>query len=85
MEGRDPLSPDEYLLRRITAHQYDAKATYPIPFEKFNPRPKLDDDGISFFQESTTTPEKMAPATTGTRVLSVPKTKDLTDATALLN
>ncbi len=60
MDGRDPLSPNEYLLRRITAFKYDAKAPFPIPPDHFNPRADEDTDGISFFQESVRTPEELA-------------------------
>lgn len=59
MEGRDPLLPDEYLLRRITAFKYDANSSFPIPPDHFNPR-EADHDGISFFQESSTTPQQLA-------------------------
>jgi hypothetical protein len=61
MDGRDPLSPDEYLLRRVTAFKYDDKSPFPIPPDHFNPRQGKDEDGISFFQESTNcTPQKLA-------------------------
>jgi len=59
MEGRDPLSPDEYVLRRVTAFKYDQNSSFPIPPEHFNPRDK-DTDGISMFQASVFTPEQLA-------------------------
>ncbi len=59
MEGRNPLSPDEYVLRRITAFKYDVNSLFPIPPDHFNPQEK-DADGISMFQESVFTPESLA-------------------------
>jgi hypothetical protein len=59
MDGRDPLSPDEYVLRRITAYKFDEKSKFPIPPEHFHPRPQ-DEDGISFYQEKVATPEGLA-------------------------
>ena len=59
MAGRDPLLPDEYLLRRITAFKYDPTLSFPIPPEHFQPNAR-DTDGLSFFQESATTPAALA-------------------------
>ena len=59
MDGRDPLSPDEYILRRITACKFDPKSKFPIPPDYFHPRSQ-DEDGISFYQEHVTTPEALA-------------------------
>lgn len=59
MAGRNLLSPDEYLLRRITAFKYDENSPFPIPPDHLNPLEK-DRKGISMYQESVRTPRQLA-------------------------
>jgi hypothetical protein len=59
MEGRAPLSPDEFLLRRITACKYDENSIFPIPPDHLNPQ-RNDVDGISMWQESHKTAGELA-------------------------
>ena len=44
---------------RITAFKYDQSSPFPIPPDHFHPRP-TDEEGISFFQEASHTPEQLA-------------------------
>jgi hypothetical protein len=59
MNGCDPLSPDEYLLRRISAFKVDENSLDEvIPWTHFTPR-KEDTDGLSVTRETAKTPEQM--------------------------
>lgn len=57
-DEHEPLSPDEYVLRRVSAYQVDTSLPIPIAPQKFEPI-KDDDDGISMFRVSHKTPQQL--------------------------
>jgi hypothetical protein len=57
-DGCDPLSPDEFLLRRIPEIYVDKSLPCPISLDHFIPH-KNDTDGLSFFRESMRTSKSL--------------------------
>ena len=63
-DGSESLSPDEYVLRRVSAFGVDKNLPIPIPPGHFRPN-KDDVDGISLFRRSCKTPEQLVENATG--------------------